>query len=538
MDTIPFLPQDSLEQQVARLQALLEAARQVHSTIRSKEVLVQTARIIVRELEMKGAFFLAPGSGELLAAYGDVPEPPYQGCARFPLFSRESHQLLAELVVTSPDCGEFSLYEQDFVEGLVLQAAVALENATLHERDMEWARVQQDLDAARALQTSLLPTKMPEISGFSIAARSTTCYEVGGDYLDSIPLKDGTHLMVVADVAGKGLASAIVATSFRAALRTLAGHPVTLVELAEHMGQQHWDEGTEARRRYMTALFLRLDPAAAEIEVVNAGHNPAALLLPDGSVTMIEASGTPLGMLPGMRYESQRFAFPPGARMLVYTDGLTEVFRGEVEFGQDRLVEAFRGLPYSEAGPILETLWETLGTFSQHEPQTDDMTALAICHHGPKGGAGDELFMKNGSSVQVRLPSELGFEKVAMSTAASMAGLMGFSADRIEDLKTAVAEACINAIEHGNQLNSSLSVGVVLSTSDEGLEVKVIDDGAGVRQTLAHTPDIDRKVHGEEDPRGMGMFLIQALVDEAEWYQGPPGKSFVRLVIRLDKENE
>lgn len=145
--------------------------------------------------------------------------------------------------------------------------------------------------------------------------------------------------------------------------------------------------------------------------------------------------------------------------------------------------------------------------------------------------------MKNGTSVQVRLPSEMGFEKVAMSTAASMAALMGFSVDRIEDLKTAVAEACINAIEHGNQMNDSLSVGVVLSTNDDQLEVKVIDDGAGVRKA-PHAPDIDRKMHGEEDTRGMGMFLIHALVDEAEWHQGPPGKSFVRLVIRLDKENQ
>ena len=145
--------------------------------------------------------------------------------------------------------------------------------------------------------------------------------------------------------------------------------------------------------------------------------------------------------------------------------------------------------------------------------------------------------MKSGTSVHVHLPSELGYEKVAMSTAASMAALMGFSKDRIEDLKTAVAEACINAIEHGNHLNSSLTVGVVLSTNDDQLEVKVIDDVAGINADPV-APDIDRKVHGEEDPRGMGMFLIQALVDEAEWHKGPPGKSFVRLVIKLDKENQ
>ncbi len=145
--------------------------------------------------------------------------------------------------------------------------------------------------------------------------------------------------------------------------------------------------------------------------------------------------------------------------------------------------------------------------------------------------------MKNGSCVEVRLPSELGFEKVALSTAASMASLMGFSNDRVEDLKTAVAEACINAIEHGNQLDDSLSVGVMLSTTDDGLEVRVMDDGLGVGEAPA-APDMDRKMMGEEDPRGMGMFLIQALVDEAEWHKGPPGRSFVRLVIRLDKENK
>ena len=142
------------------------------------------------------------------------------------------------------------------------------------------------------------------------------------------------------------------------------------------------------------------------------------------------------------------------------------------------------------------------------------------------------------TSVEVRLPSRLGYEKVAMSTAAAVAKLMGFREDRVEDLKTAVAEACINAMEHGNRLNERLSVGVVLSAGIDALEVKVIDDGKGLKG-LPPKPDMDRKMHGEEDPRGMGMFLIQALVDEAEWVAGANGKSsYVRLVIRLDTEAE
>lgn len=143
-----------------------------------------------------------------------------------------------------------------------------------------------------------------------------------------------------------------------------------------------------------------------------------------------------------------------------------------------------------------------------------------------------------GTAVEVRLPSRLGFEKVAMGTAESVARLMGFPEARIEDLKTAIAEACINAIEHGNHLNDKLSIGVILSASNDALEVKVMDNGSGVSKQPPK-PDIDRKMHGEEDARGMGMFLIQALVDEAEWVKGGRGTgSYVRLVIRLDKEAE
>lgn len=140
--------------------------------------------------------------------------------------------------------------------------------------------------------------------------------------------------------------------------------------------------------------------------------------------------------------------------------------------------------------------------------------------------------IESGNSIELRLPSRLGYEKVAMHTAASVARLMGFGEDRVEDLKTAVAEACINAMEHGNKLDDSLTVGVILSMDEDSLEVKVTDTGDGPKGK-ASTPDIDKKMHGEEDARGMGMFLIQALVDEAEWVSSPPAGSYARMVIHL-----
>jgi len=367
-----------LQQQVSRLQALLEASRQVHSTIREEEVLEQVLRIVVRELEMAGAAF--PGTG---LAYGDaLPDGAATGngtsLPSYSLDDRDGNRM-TELVVATPDGRELTLYETDFIEGLALQASVALENARNHKRNLEYARVQQDLDAARAIQRSLLPHNLPSIPGYSLAFRSATCYEVGGDYLDIVEQPDGSLLIAVADVAGKGMASAIVSVSFRSAFRAMAASGPPLDELATRMNQYHWAEGEEARRRYVTAIFLRLHPEAGEIEVVNAGHNPGFLVQPGAPPRQFDAGGTPLGLLPGMRYLSERCGFTPGARLLFYTDGLTEVFKGDEEFGPERLLHEFLSCPAYKADGILDALWAAIEEFAEGGPQADDMTALALC---------------------------------------------------------------------------------------------------------------------------------------------------------------
>ena len=387
-----------LQQQVFRLQALLEASRQVHSTIKEEEVLESVLRIVVRELEMAGAEF--PGTGFAYGAPIDSipvnPEPLGEGnCGAssdssippvFRLTDREGRRM-AELVVATPDGRPLTIYETDFLEGLALQAAVALENARNHKRNVEFARVQQDLDAARTIQRSLLPQELPRIEGYSVGYRSITCYEVGGDYLDIVGQPDGSVLMVVADVAGKGMASALMSTIFRSAFRAMAVSGIALDELATRMNQHHWQEGEEARRRYVTAIFMRLYPEEGELEVVNAGHNPGIVIHPDGSACLFEAAGTPLGLLPGMRYTSERCPFRPGSRLLFYTDGLTEAFRGDEEFGAERLMAHFSQFPANRADGILDALWTAIGDFVEGGPQGDDMTALVLCRGGDRRGA-------------------------------------------------------------------------------------------------------------------------------------------------------
>ena len=367
-----------LQQQVARLQALLEATRQVHATIHEEEVMEAVLRIVVRELEMAGAAFagteLAYGEGPPAAAAGNGA-----GRVAYALADRDGNTM-TELVVASPGGRELTIYEADFLEGLALQAAVALENARNHKRNIELARLHQDMEAARQIQRSLLPQKLPEICGYSLAFRSDACHEVGGDYLDIVEQPDGDLLLAVADVAGKGLASAIMSMSFRTVFRGLALAGVPLKELARRMNQHHWAEGEEARRRFVTAIFLRLDTRAGEIEVVNAGHNPGFLVGSGGEVRLLKAGGPPLGLLAGMSYSGERCAFPAGARLLFYTDGLTEVFRGDEEFGQERLLKVFSRCSAAKPDGILDALWAAVEAFGAGGPQADDMTALALCH--------------------------------------------------------------------------------------------------------------------------------------------------------------
>jgi serine/threonine-protein kinase RsbW len=132
-------------------------------------------------------------------------------------------------------------------------------------------------------------------------------------------------------------------------------------------------------------------------------------------------------------------------------------------------------------------------------------------------------------SIEIHIPSELGYEKVAMEAAGAAAKRMGFSADRIQDLKTAVAEACLNAIEHGNKLDVSTEVGIVLTIQPASLQVNVTDEG---KQPF---PDRPIQPGRPEDHRGWGMFLIQNLMDEVQVSAEPDGGNQVRMVIHLDK---
>ncbi len=138
----------------------------------------------------------------------------------------------------------------------------------------------------------------------------------------------------------------------------------------------------------------------------------------------------------------------------------------------------------------------------------------------------------NNQSIEISLPNQLGYERIAMACSATFAKMLGFSPERIEDLKTIVAEAAINAMQHGNKERPDARVTVLMSFKDDTIHVAVKDEGEGIKKILPD-PDIDRIINNLDPPIGFGTFLIKELADEVEFDKTADGTSVVKMAIKL-----
>lgn len=149
--------------------------------------------------------------------------------------------------------------------------------------------------------------------------------------------------------------------------------------------------------------------------------------------------------------------------------------------------------------------------------------------------------METGDKViELSLPSKLGYERVAMDAASTLARRMGFHTDRVEALKTAISEAVTNAIEHGNQHSESMKVVVLLTARESELSVIVVDEGNHPLEQgqVMKEPDISDKYEpGDKDRGGWGIWLIRELMDEVEFTTSPGGGNQVRMVVHLEQDD-
>lgn len=271
----------------------------------------------------------------------------------------------------------FNADDLQFVDGISVHAAIALENARLHRESLYRQKLDRELALARTIQQGLLPEAPPMLPGFDIAVRHSTSQYVGGDYYDFLPISPSGHLFVVADVEGKGASSALVMSNLQATLHAVARHVHSLEGIMFHV-----NEGIQLSTRgekYMTLFLGLLDVPRRTLHYINAGHVPPMLVREGGRVETLGEGGMVLGLMPHVRYKRGIVPLEKGDVVLACTDGITEASnRMDEQWGAARLLKA--GIDHWErsAREIVDSIFAEVAAFSDGGTLTDDKVLMAI----------------------------------------------------------------------------------------------------------------------------------------------------------------
>lgn len=414
---------------------------------------------------------------------------------------------------------EYSTDDRRLLDNLAGQAAPALRVAQLVRQQQaearERQRMEQELQVAQLIQQNFLPRELPQPAGWQVEAYYRPARAVGGDFYDFIELPGGKLGIVAGDVTDKGVPAAMVMAATRSLLRAAGQRLLEPSKVLERVNSLLFPD--IPARMFVTCLYGVLDPASGILRFANAGHNLPFVRTAAG-VTELRATGMPLGLMPDMTYEETEVQLERGQQILLHSDGIAEAHAPDHEmFGFPRL----RGLMAADRGgpQLIERLLVEFERFTGAGwEQEDDITLVSLHWSGsdPAGTAQVTLEPPVGAhSVldEFELQSLPGNERQAMERVATAVRDLGLEPSRLEKLKTAVAEASMNAIEHGNQNRAELPVSVRVETDDADLTVFITDQGGERPIPITETPDIEAKLAGLQKPRGWGLFLIQNMVD-------------------------
>ncbi len=234
--------------------------------------------------------------------------------------------------------GKLSQVDNDLLETISTEAAALVENAFLAQAEESSRRYREELNIAAAIQQGLMEFAIPNLPYAKVHARSVACKDVGGDFYDVIATPDGLYI-VIADISGKGVSAAILASTLQGLLYglVLAGQP--LADIADVANRYICEKNVQ---KYATMILVKLDPDGT-FEYVNCGHVQPLLANGEG-VKRLENANMVVGLIEEATYESERLQLKAGDRIVLATDGVTEAEGRDGEFfGEERLESAVKG---------------------------------------------------------------------------------------------------------------------------------------------------------------------------------------------------
>jgi PAS domain S-box-containing protein len=429
------------------------------------------------------------------------PDPMIQSTVIVPMVARDTVLGLVQLS-RAKGSEPFDARDVAIANELVARAAVCIDNARLYRREHERALI---------LQRSLLPPGNPAASGLEIACRyrpGSSGTEVGGDWFDVIQLPGNRTALVIGDVMGRGLRAAVAMGQLRTAVRTLAMLDLdpaevltALDEIARGLGDGSADSGpgdtgdSDRAELYLaTCVYAVYDAVTRRCTFANAGHLPPVLVIPGEEALMLDVPpGLPLGV-GGEPFEEVTVDIPDGALLGLYTDGLVESRKHQLEEGLSALRETLSGPPRA-----LEQLCDHLLTaLDPHHGEDDIALLMARVHALPDDAVGDWT-----------LPSEP--TSVARARELACAWLLSRGLDDLIDTsELLVSELATNALRHGR---GDIRLRLLRDTT---LVCEVWDNGyAQPRQRRAR----------DTDEGGRGLQLVSMLADRWGSRRTPSGKT-------------
>ena len=328
-----------------------------------------------------------------LTRYDMIEDPRYravsQSCASD--FDAIHASLIVPLVYRDQLIGLLNLGEKksgkpykrediDLLRTLAQQGAVAIQNARLFQENLEKQRMEEELNIARDLQVSMLPSVCPQVKGFTIAATSIPAREVGGDFYDFIEMGKDRLGLVVGDVTGKSVSGALVMAASRSVFRMLSEEQLTVGEIMIRAnGRMRKDI---KKGMFVALLYAVLNSNDRVLSFCSAGQtHPMYFSSETGKTNILETKGDnfPLGILEECDYQETQIVLKPGDRIIFYTDGIVEAMNEKEEiFGFDKLLDVLQSRGSISADELLREILNKVKLFAGNAPQHDDLTLIVV----------------------------------------------------------------------------------------------------------------------------------------------------------------
>ena len=249
------------------------------------------------------------------------------------------------------------------------------------------ARIDKELEYAKQIQLSALPTNFPEGEDYTIYAQMIAAKEVGGDFYDFYKLNDTTVAFLAADVSGKGIPAAMFMMTAKTIIKDLAESGMSVNEIFTRANEKLCENNESGM--FVTAWMGILDLTTGRMQFANAGHNPPVLKRASGEFEYLKTrAGFVLAGMEGVRYRAGELTLSPGDRLFLYTDGVPEATNAENQlYGEDRLLAFMNRHTTVDAVTLLPALKANIDEFVGEAPQFDDITMLMFDYKPNEGGA-------------------------------------------------------------------------------------------------------------------------------------------------------